>query len=1250
MRNHVAFVVAVALAISPSPKAAATSLEPRFETLSVAEGLSHENVYAVAQGPNGFIWLATEGGLARFDGRAFHLYEHDRDDPESIPSNDVSSLLVDPSGRLWLTTWGEGLARFDHDSGRFTRFVRREGDPASLSDNRLQCLLLTDPDTLWAGSFAGGLNRIDLRTGRVDSWQPPVGDASDQTRDRRIWSLAPAGDGLVWVGTGRGLFLFDPDTNNFKQLDAAIGEPIGDLVIRALHRDRDGALWIGTSEGVYRLAEDRESLSKLEPPGLSIGLVNAITEDTTGTIWIGTGQQGLIRYFRARRAFEIYRHDVNQSWSLPSNDVRALHEDRSSVLWIATRGGGVTRLDLKPRKFDTWIHDATTPDGLGGAGVSALLEDRDGSIWIGTRDSLDRLDPSTGRIESLRPDPVRPDILPEGDVETMLLDANGELWLGFFRGGLCRFDRSAKRCAESFSTSAPAERRLSDDSVRDLHQDRQGRLWIATAGGLDRLDPSGGMQHFRHDPDDASSISDSYTLAVFEDADGAIWVGTDSGGVNRFDEETASFRSFRRSTTGGGLTSDRVRSFWQESPSTIWIGTAAGLARLDPAKETFTTVDIPGLPSTSITSILGDSQGALWLATTKGLSRFDPRTGSQRSYFAADGLQGNAFFTNSACLTRSGRLYFGGVSGFSAFDPRAIPDNVVVPPVVITDIVVLGKRRAFDRPVWNLERLVLTPKENFFTITFAALDFTAPMSNRYRYILEGVDPDWVEAGNRNSASYTAVRPGSYVFRVRASNNDGVWNEIGATLPIVIPPPFWMTTWFRILAAALLAGLTFAAIRYRLLAEQQQKHELEALVAERTRDLERKTHHLEKVTDLVESINAEIDFDRVLQAMLRVSGLLHNVETGMALMWDEGAGCFRVKSALGWDRTALEDIALTLEDVEETYFSNAREIHEDIFLADRSAQSAGPLSQLILRIRKNGAVDGLLVFEAQTRPEDVDPEDLDFLAELRGPVLSAFNKAKMVDELAQINKQKNEFLGVAAHDLRNPLGVIGGWVSMVIEQIRGGRFDEKRAVEQLERAQRGAESMARLVNDLLDISAIESGVVNLEIATFDLGSLIEATILNHKDAAERKKIDLAAVNVADLPPLQADPVRIGQILDNLISNAIKYTTEGGRVRVSCENLPRELITHVEDTGQGLSEEDLKNVFSTFKKLSARPTGGESSTGLGLAIVRKLVEVHGGRIWVTSEKGKGARFSFALPIEGTATRRLKALDAGEFKIIR
>ncbi len=1239
----VAFALAFAL---PAHDATATT-PVRFETISVEEGLAHENVYGLIQGPEGFIWFATEDGLARYDGRTFHVYEHDREDPAGTASKDLSTLYLGLQGRIWIGTWGEGLSLFDTDTGRFGHYAHREGDPTALSDGRVQTLLQTDEDTLWIGTFSGGLNRLDIPSGSMQSWQPVT---SDSTRDRRIWSLASAGDAGIWVGTGKGLYRFDLRSEDFSSVVRLRGgDEHTDEVIRSLTRDRNGALWIGTDQGLFRMSGDGSAPEVIAPGQRQLGAINAVLEDSKGAIWIATGDSGLVRYLRAQQTFELFQHDPNLSGTLPANDIRALLEDRSSVLWIATRGGGVAKLDLKPAKFETWTHDPAERDGLGGPGVSALLEDDDGTIWIGTRDSLDRLDPISKTIHSIRSDSARPDALPDGDVESLLLDRDGALWVGLYQKGLCEFDRMSESCIRRFSTAAPPQFRLSDDSVRALHQDRQGRIWIATPGGLDRLEPSGEISRFRRDPDDPASLSDGYTTSIFEDQAGTIWVGTDSGGVNRFDEASGGFRSFRRNTTEGAIPSDRIRTFWQDSTGAIWIGTANGLVKLDPASESFAAVPTPGLPSANVLAILGDADGALWLSTTSGLARYDPRTRAVRAYYASDGLQANTFYSNAACATRSGRLYFGGIAGVSSFDPRAIPDNIVVPPVVITDFSVQGASRDFARPVWNLENVTLSPKENFFTISFAALDFTAPQGNRYRYKLEGVDDDWVQAGGRTNASYTAVRPGSYVFRVQASNNDGVWNEIGATLPILIPPPFWATSWFRVVFVLLVAGTIIAFIRYRLHAIQQQRRDLESIVRDRTRDLERKTDQLARVNELVAAINAEIDFDRVLQVMLRMSGLLHGVETAIALWWDEPAGCFRIKAALGWDPSALEEIALTLEDVVETYLSNAHEFHDDLFLADRTDQSAGPLTQLILRISNDDTINGFLIFEAPIRFDDVNPSDLEFLAELRNPVTSAFMKAQMVEQLAKLNQQKNEFLGVAAHDLRNPLGVIGGWVSMVIDQIQAGRFDEKRATEQLERAQRGAASMARLVNDLLDISSIESGVVNLEPATFDLGELIERTLTNHKDAAERKNIELTANAIADLPPLHADPIRIGQVLDNLISNAIKYTGDGGSVSVTCEERDREIATHVEDTGQGLSEDDLKHVFLTFKKLSARPTGGESSTGLGLAIVRKLVEVHGGRIWVESEQGKGSRFSFVLPIEGAETREMSALDAGGFSRI-
>jgi len=956
--------------------------------------------------------------------------------------------------------------------------------------------------------------------------------------------------------------------------------------------------------------------------------VNAFREAHRGTLWIGTMQDGLYSWGPSVPRMRQFIHDPLQSWSIGSNDIRYLYEDRASVLWIATRGGGVSRIDLKPRKFATWSWDAGDPNGLSGRGVSAIVGDATGALWVGTHDGLDRLDAGASAFRHYT---IQNGAIPHGDLESLAIAGPGQLWAGFFRAGLCRFDAAAGRCIERWSKDSPEGKRLSDESVRALLVSREGFVWIGTADGLDRLDPqTGAVVSFQHDASNPKSLSDSYILSLLEDSKGRIWIGTDNGGLNLLDTKTLTFRSWARRPGRNSPPSDRVRRIYEARDGRLWLGTSSGLASFDPERESFSIVDPrPALDSSNIQEIREDDAGRLWLATTNGLSVVDTKTARSRTYNYADGLQGNIFYPGASWRGPDGTLYFGGAAGFSAFRPASLPDNTVPPPVVITRFNVYANPAKLSTPPWLLREVVLGHDENFFAIEFAALDFTAPGRNDYKYKLEGINDDWVEVGTRRFASYTAIPPGHYVFRVIGSNNDGVWNDEGARLVIVVTPPFWATVWFRLALAAVALALFFTVIRLRTRTIELQKKALERTVEERTRDLSEKTAHLETITSLVESINAEISFDRVLQMILGVTRFLHGVEIPSLFLSDRSSDLYRAKAALGWDPATVEEIALPQAEIEQLYTAEADEVQKDVFLADRSAQSASFLTLLTLRLRGPERVEGYLVFEAPVKKGGIAPDELELLVEIRGHLLSAFTKAKMLEDLARLNESKNEFVGIAAHDLRNPLGVIVGWVTMVINQLKAGKIDPERATGQLEKAKRAAEAMARLVNDLLDISAIESGSISLERTELDLGELIAATVSNHQRSAADKSIAVTVIDTEELPPVNADTVRIGEVLDNLVSNAIKYTQPGGAVRVSCERRDGDIVTHVEDNGQGLGEEDLREIFKTFKKLSARPTGGETSTGLGLAIVKRIVEIHGGSIWVTSEKGKGARFSFALP---------------------
>jgi signal transduction histidine kinase/ligand-binding sensor domain-containing protein len=1234
MRRAFLIVFARLVAALLSPGVALAGEQLSFDRLGLEQGLPHENVYAVTQDRLGFIWLATEDGLARWDGERILTYSHDRSDPSTVASNDISSVISDRDGSLWIGTWGDGLDRFDPTTEKVVHYRRdRKEGATQLPDNRVQSLLATD-DAIWIGTRAAGLARLDRKSGAIRLWSSG-GKAGEALRDDRVWSLADSGTGTIWVGTETGLQALDAQSGaiTFVEVEGKSSDAPGDHAIRAICVARSGTVWIGTRSGAYRLAADRSTLSTVAIPATpaeatSSG-VNTIHEDAAGVIWLGMMQKGLIRLDPATGTAAQFLHDPMQSWSLASNDVRDLFVDRSSILWIATRGGGVSRTDLKPRKFTTWSWDAAEPGGLSGRGVSAILGDAKGALWIGTGSGLDRFDRGA---DSFHHYTAAAGNLPHGDVETLTLEPGGRLWIGFFRAGLCLFDLAAGRCSARWTASSPPGRSLTDDSVRATVASRDGSLWIGTASGLNRLDTaSGAIVQFRHDPADPKSLSDSYVLSLLEDSMGRIWVGTDNGGLNRFEPATGTFRSWQRSRSADSLPSDRVREIFEARDGTIWVGTSNGLASFDPAKERFAhAAPNPELDSSNIQEIREDDLGRLWLGTANGLSLYDPKGGRSRTYNLGDGLQSSIFFPGASWRAPDGTLYFGGAAGFSAFHPERMPDNTIPPPLAITRVNVYANPAKPAGPPWTLEELVLEHDENFFAIEFAALDFTAPERNQYSFRLEGLNEGWVDAGIRHYASYTSVPPGRYTFRVRGSNSDGVWNERGAELAIVVTPPFWATTWFRILVAAISIALLVAMIRIRTRTIELQKKALERLVDERTHDLRQKTAQLQTITSLVESINAEISFDRVLQMILGVTRFLHGVEIAIVFVYDKASDLYRAKAALGWDPATVEEIALPQEEIERLYTAEADEVQEDVFLADRTAQSAAFLTLLTLRLRGPERVEGYLVFEAPIARGGIAPDELGLLVGLRGHLLSAFSKAKMLEDLGRLNESKNEFLGIAAHDLRNPLGIIVGWVSMVIDQLKSGRIDNARAAQQLEKAKTAAQVMARLVNDLLDISAIESGSISLERGELDLSGLISATLTNHEEKAVAKNIALTAMDTDGLPPVLADSVRIGEVLDNLVSNAIKYTQHGGTVRVSCEKREGEIVTHVEDNGQGLGEEDLRDIFRTFKRLSARPTGGESSTGLGLAIVKKIVEIHGGSIWVTSEKGKGARFSFTLPV--------------------
>lgn len=1211
---------------------------PALGHVTVRQGLVQDVVNAVAEDRVGFLWFGTEKGLARYDGLRFETFSPALGRAGSLSGETVTSLLVDSAGTLWVGTWDGGLNRLDQTTDTFTHVRQQRGDSASLRDDRVLSLFEDRAGTLWVGT-AAGLDRVDRTTLQVTHLLagPPL--ASEEPV--AVWTVCEDLFETLWVGTSAGLLRLDRRSGLLVPTDL----PLPSGRIRALAIDRLGRLWIAHPRGLAILVRERGLLrpSDLFPTAAPLDSVTgtALFTDHAGTLWVGTASAGVFAVDLSAGRVQHLAHDPFFPGSLGHDDVQALFEDHSGVLWIATRGAGVDRLDLKPAKFANVAADARGRDGLPAGRVWCFLEDAAGRLWVGTERGLARFDPGTGRFESIAVASPRWPGLPGGPVSRLVPGERGEIWAVVRPDWLVRLDPEG-RVLEATHLPLGTPRGRGEGGILDLHPLAGGTVLVGTEGGLLTYDRAAGAPAATGGPAAGEAVS-----ALLVDSKGRLWIGTEGTGVLRCTSPSGTCQPLaHRGDDLASLSHNRVRCLHEDLRGTVWVGTAGGLNRFEPVTGGFTRFQArEGFPSDNVYAIQSDAAGRIWLSTDAGLTRFDPTNGSFRTFPPGDGLRPQLATPGSCARTRDGTLLFGGFDGFTAFDPNRVQDNANVPRIVIRSFARPDREVRLARPLHELGEIRLAHFENFFSIGFAALDYTDPARNLYRYRLEGFEPEWVQVAAGTPATYTNVPPGRYVFHVVGSNNDGVWNEAGARLPIIVTPPIWLTWWFQVGAGLALVGLGIAAYRARIRHLEGERHKLELLVAERTRELAQSRDllaehrdQLQQINEIVKTINSPHDFTELLSSVLAQMRIIRGVDKAAALVWDRDAGVYRFRAAWGWQMADLEFIELSPEQARDRYERRAEEIFPDIFVArptpalaegESHAHPPAGTAMLILRIRVNERVEGYLILDSTRGTEAFAERDVLLLDSLREHIRSAFIKAQTLAELQALNVKKNEFLGMAAHDLRGPLGLIGAWAGMAMRQLQQGTLQPEKGVRDLGRIVSQAEQMNRLVSELLDISAIESGKVQLHVRSEDMRSLIgECEHLFGRLAAE-KGITLTVLQAERPVLVHVDRDRILEVLSNLVSNAIKFTPQGGAVRVWCEPDPNGCVTHVEDSGPGLSEQDLRTVFRRFGKLSARPTGGEPSTGLGLAIVKKLVDLHHGRVWATSRPGHGARFSFFLP---------------------
>lgn len=852
----------------------------KFKRLSVKEGLSQSTVFAITQTRNGLMWFGTRtGGLNRYDGYSFKAFKHDPENPCSISGNEITAIYEDNKGMLWVGTRNNGLNKFDYTSNCFTRYF---SDYAA-KDNTIKQIYQDKKGNIWVAANTG----LYLYNKTNDEFTVILRESDGNSNITT--AIAETKEGLLWVGTrDRGLCLFNPKTNKRTYFAHQKNNPksLADNYITSLLLNSNGRVWAGTrKKGISILLDKEKGTFKHiqhnpdNKGSLSSNIIRTIAEDQQGQIWIGT-KKGLeqltaIEQGKDSPTFIHHRSSEYNTHSLSQNSIYSFYIDNRNHLWVGTWSGGVNHLDSESFKFEHFRHQANQSKSLSNNVVSSFIQDGK-TIWIGTEGGGLNLFNRNERIfKHYLQDSEEIKGLNSDHIKVLYIDNEKNFWIGTFKG-LHLFDRESKELKVY----------LKGESIYSIADGAENELWVGTSKKLHRFNKkTQSFQSYKYNARDTTQLNGSMINSILKDSKDRIWIGTKSG-LHLYNRAEDNFIRYLHATNDKhSISHDHITSIIEDGKQQLWIGTYDGLNKFNPEKGTFKLYgEKIGFPDNVVNGMVMDNQEYLWVATNKGLSRFDlraleayenlqednkssiPASKHQivRNYDTADGLQDDEFIKNACYKNAQGELFFGGINGFNIFNPATIKDNPNIPKVIISNFKLFNKEVQANTPnsplkqhISDTKSLTLTHKQSVFTFEFVALNYSSPEKNQYAYMMEGVDKDWNYIGNKREVSYTGLPAGEYTFRVKASNNDGLWNKEGTSIHVVILPPWWATPLFRIMMILVLTISALGFYFYRVNALKKQKKVLELKVHDRTARLQEAVVELEEKQEEVMQQSEEI---------------------------------------------------------------------------------------------------------------------------------------------------------------------------------------------------------------------------------------------------------------------------------------------------------------------------------------------------------------------------------------------------------
>lgn len=1189
----------------------------RFEQLKTEDGLSNGTITDIFQDSKGFIWFATSNGLNCYDSYQFYVYNNIQGDTRSISNNNIEVIREDSYDNIWVGT-DNGLNLFVREQNNFINYFF---DSCSRING-----IVDDANYLWISTHTGGVYRMNRQNNKLDHYQ------HDKTKpnslaSNNIFRIYKDSKNRIWISIlEQGLSLYNPNTDEFESY-MFNSNNLSINTIWCFYEISETEFLLGTGDGMVRFFPEKKEIIHYKHDfknntSISKGHVNKIFKDKSGNLWIAS-QYGLNIFNEKQETFTHIKSDPNDQFSINTDEIWDIEEDNQGILWFGTYKNGINKLNPGYKYFKHWSYNPLDKRTLMNKSVLSFVENKDCTLWLAIdHGGLSLFDRNKGTLKNYIHNPNNENSIQNNNIVSLLLDSKKQLWLGAWGGGLSKFDKANNK----FIKYEPLNIYTKNWNIFDLLEDSKGRIWIASFDyGLSCYDTkTQKLKTYRADKNDTCSLSSDIVWTLFEDSQNNLWIGT-AVGLNKYNETNDNFEYFK-------YIDDNVSeanfyetfSIYEDTHQRLWIGTGDyGLLLFNKENKTFKACNInDGLPNNIVFGILEDDSSNLWISTVNTISKIevdaDGKITKIHNFDKKNGIKGDQFNLGAAFKSMTGELFFGGNDGFIFFNPDSIKSNTYKPKIFITELKIFNKKVPIDpsgktssplrKHITETKEITLTYEQSVFSLKYVALNYITSEKNQYAYKLEGFEDSWNYVKNKRDVTYTNLDPGKYIFKVKGSNNDGLWNKEPTMITIYILPPWWETWWFRTFGVIFIIGALVFIFIYRVRVINRRNKRLKKIVLDRTRDV---VNQKERIMD------KNIDLQRQKLEIEEKNSALNQQKEELRLQ--------------------KEELQLTL--------NNLKSTQSQLIQAEKMAS----LGQLIAGIAHEintplGAIKasvGTILIESdnsfQSLPQLLNKLPLDLL-ELFFEFVNKGKQIKISVTSREERKQRLELEKILiskgikdadsisdklarlciVNEIDKYLPLLNNEYSLLIINTAYSLLEQRKNSLNIQEA---VKRVSKIVFALKNFSQQKTSNIKTKVNISE--SIDNVLTLYYNQFKHGIKV---IKQFEEIPKLSCYPDELNQVWSNIIHNALYAMDNNGELTISTCLINNNIEIRIIDTGIGMSYEVKEHIFEPF--YTTKPLG--EGSGLGLDIVKKIITKHNGTIEVDSVEDIGTELIITLPI--------------------